>query len=119
MKLSRSEPRPDRIEQHLVQVGAVDGEMRPLVPGSEPPRLAVDELAVTGEEGVVLRLAGNRRERVLQSERAQFLDRVRPEIDADAERTDVRRRFEYPDAASGAARVERRAPASTRRCRRR
>ncbi len=95
----RAEPRAHRVEQDLVQVGAVDGKVRPLMPGGEPPGLAVDQLAVAGEEGIVLRLAGNFRERVLQSERAQLLDRVRPEIDADPERPDVGRGLEHADAA--------------------
>ena len=95
----RAEPLAHGVQQHLVQVGAVDGKVRPLMPGGEPPGLAVDELAVAGEEGIVLRLAGDRRERVLQPERAQLLDRVRPEIDADPERADFRRRLEHPDPA--------------------
>ena len=87
------------VQQHLVQVGAMDGKMRPLMPGGEPPGLAIDELAVAGEEGIVLRLAGDRRERVLQPERAQLFDRMRSEIDPDPERADVRRRLEDPNPA--------------------
>jgi hypothetical protein len=86
------------VEQHLVQVAAVDGKVRPLVPGREPPGLAVDQLAMAGEEGVIGRLARDRRERVLQAERAQLLDGVGPEIDADPERQDLGRRLEHPDA---------------------
>ena len=69
--------------------------------GGAPPRLAVDELAVPGEEGIVLRLAGHRRKRVLQAERAEFLHRMRAEIDADPERADIGRRLEYADAVGG------------------
>ncbi len=94
------------VEQHLVQVGAVDRNVRPLVAGGHPPRLAVDELAVAGEERVVLRLAGDRDERVLQPQRAQLLDRVRPEIDADAERVDFRRRLVDADAPRCAGRMQ-------------
>ncbi len=86
------------LEQDLVQVGTMDGEVRPLMAGGASPRLAVDQLAVAGEEGVVLRLAGDLGQRLLQSERAQLLHRVRPEIDADPERTDLRRSLEHPDA---------------------
>ena len=103
--------RPDPLErggeQHLVQVGAMDREMRPLVPGGTPPRLAIDELPVPGEERIVLRLAGARRQGLLQPQRAQLLHGVRPEIDADAERADLGRRFEHADAARGAGRMER------------
>ena len=102
-----AQPLAHGVEQHLVQVGAVDREMRPLVPGSQPPGLAVDQLAVAGEEGVVLRLAGDRRQRVLQAQRAELLDRVRPEIDADPERMDLGRRLEHPDAPGAAAGVDR------------
>jgi hypothetical protein len=62
---------------------------------------------VAGEEGVVLRLAGHRRQRVLQAERAELLDRMRSEIDADPERVDRGRRLEHPDAAGAAAGVDR------------
>ena len=97
----RPDPLAHGVEQDLVQVGAMDGEMRPLVAGRESPRLAVDELAVAGEERVVLRLAGDRGERVLEPERAQLLHGMRPEIDADAERADLGRRLEHPDAGGG------------------
>ncbi len=103
MKLSAPIRASHRAEQHRVQVGAVDREMRPLVAGGEPPRLAIDQLAVAREERVVLRLARNRRELVLQAERAQLLDRVRPEIDADAERKNFGCGLEHADAARGAA----------------
>ena len=65
MKFSGPEPLAHGVEQHPVQVGAVDREVRPLMPGRRAPRLAIDELAVAGEEGIVLRLAGDRRQRVL------------------------------------------------------
>ena len=97
----RPEPLAHGIQQHLMQIGAMDGKMRPLMPGREPPRLAVDELAVAGEEGVVLRLAGDRGKRVLQPERAQLLHRMRPEIDPDPERADIRGGLEHPDAVGG------------------
>ena len=52
-------------------------DVRPQVPGRLAPGLAIDELAVAGEEGVVLRLAGGRDQLVLQPERAHLLHRVR------------------------------------------
>src|SRR4029077_1159589 len=48
----RAQPLAHGVEQHLVQVAAMNGEMRPAMPGGEPPRLAIDELAVAGEEGI-------------------------------------------------------------------
>ena len=81
--------------------------MRPLVAGRQAPGLAVDQLAVAGEERVVLRLAGDRRQRLLQAKRAELLDRMRAEIDADPERVDFGRRLEHPDAAGAAAGVDR------------
>ena len=94
----RPEPVAHRIQKNLMQVGAVDGKMRPLMPGREPPRLAVDELAVAGEEGIVLRLAGDRRKRILEPELAQLLHRMRSEIDPDPERADIGGGLEHPDA---------------------
>ena len=101
-----AEPLAHGVEQDLVQVGAMDREVRPLVPGRQAPRLAVDQLAVAGEERIVLRLAGDRRERVLQAERAQLLDRMRAEIDADPERADLGRGLEHPDPAGGSRGVD-------------
>ena len=97
----RPEPLAHGIQEDLVQVGAMNGKMRPLMSGRESPWLAVDELAVAGEEGVVLRLAGDRRERVLEPELAQLLHRMRAEIDPDPERADIRRGLEHPDAGGG------------------
>ena len=101
-----AEPADRRVEQHLVQVGAVDRNVRPLVAGGHPPRLAIDQLTVAGEERVVLRLAGDRGERILQPQRAQLLDGVRAEVDADAERVDLGRGLEDSDAPGGAGRVQ-------------
>ena len=101
-EILRSDPLSRCLHQDLMQLGAVDRQVRPLVSGSHAPGLAVDELAVLGEEGVVLRLAAPRAQLVLQAERAQFLDGVRAEIDADAERLDFRRGLEHPDAAGRA-----------------
>ena len=53
----RADPLAHRIEQHPLQVGAQQRDMRPLVPGRLAERLAIDHLAVPREERVVLRLA--------------------------------------------------------------
>ena len=73
--------------------------MRPLVPGRLAERLAIDQLAVAGEEGVVLRLAGGRDQRVLEPERAHLLHRVGADVNADAERPHFGRGLEHADAA--------------------
>jgi hypothetical protein len=98
-EIFRPEPLAHRGEQHLVQVAAMDGKMRPLVSGRASPRLAIDQLAVARKEGIVLGLAGDRRERALEPQIAQLLDRMRPEINADPEREDFRRGLEHADAA--------------------
>jgi hypothetical protein len=87
-----------RIEQHLMQVAAMKREVRPLVARSKAPRLAIDELAVAREEGIVLRCASRSNECVLKAERAQLLDRVRSQIDADAESMQVGSGLEDSDA---------------------
>ena len=86
------------------------------MPGRLAERLAIDQLAVPGEEGVVLRLAGGRDQLVLEPERAQLLHGVRADIDADAERAHLGRGLEHPDAAGLARRMQRqrqRQPADT------
>ena len=70
-------------------------------------RLAIDELAVAREEGVVLRLAGGGDQRVLEPERAQLLHRMRADMDADAERAHLGRGLEHPDAARRSRGVQR------------
>ena len=70
-KILRADPLAHRGQQHALQVGARQADVRPVVPGRLAERLAIDELAVAGEEGVVLRLAGGRDQRVLKPERAR------------------------------------------------
>jgi hypothetical protein len=54
-----SDPFTHGIEQHLMQVAAMKREVRPLVARSKAPRLAIDELAVAREKGIVLRCASH------------------------------------------------------------
>jgi hypothetical protein len=68
-----------------MQVAAMKREVRPLVARSKAPRLAIDELAVAREKSIVLRCASRSNECILKAERAQLLDRVRSQIDADGE----------------------------------
>src|SRR5581483_9968090 len=87
------------VKQDAMQLAAVNGNMRPPMAGRLAPRLAINELTLPGEEGVVLRQAGHRHQRAFKAERAEFLHRVWTDIDADAEGADIRRRLEDPDLA--------------------
>src|SRR6267143_6443750 len=51
-----AEPPADRLEQHPLQVAAVDGELRPFVSGGAPERLPIDELPEAVEEHGLARL---------------------------------------------------------------
>jgi hypothetical protein len=53
----RADPRAHRAEQNPLQIGARQGDVRPLMAGGLAERLAVDQLPMAGEEGVVFRLA--------------------------------------------------------------
>ncbi len=64
----------------------------------------MDELAEAVEEDRLLRQHALPRERRLEPERAQLLHGMRQEIDADAERLDLRRRLE--DAAGNAGALQ-------------
>ena len=68
-------------------------------------RLLIDQLAETVEKGRVFGRDCDPRQRLLQSERRQFLGCMRQQIDADADRLDFGRRFENP--AGNAGRVQR------------
>jgi hypothetical protein len=92
---------------HPLQVGPQQRDVRPLVTGRLAERLAIDELAVASEEGVVLRLAGGRDQCVLEAQRAQLLHRMGADIDADAQRPHLRRRLEQTDCVRRAARLKR------------
>src|SRR5476649_2193961 len=83
------QPRARRVEQRLVQVGAMDRELRPVVAGVAAARLLEDELAMAAVEGELARLDALRRERLLQAELRQFAHGVRQEVDAGAHDQDV------------------------------
>src|SRR5512140_1128888 len=55
-------------QQYVVQVGAMDRKLRPVVAGVTAARLLVDELAVPAVEGEFARLDAARGQRVLQAE---------------------------------------------------
>ena len=96
-----AQPLQRGVEQHLVQVGAMDRELRPVVAGIAAARLLVDELAVAAVEGELARLDGRRRQRVLQAKLAELAHAMRQEVDADAQRLDLGRCLEHAARDAG------------------
>ena len=62
--------RDEGIEQHHLQIAAMDGELRYVVAGKTAGRLAVDVLAEAIVEAIFARGDGDLGERVFQPERA-------------------------------------------------
>jgi hypothetical protein len=91
----------ERIEQDLMELAAMNRDLRPVITRRAAERLLVDELAETVIERRFLRADAARGKRVLKPERRHLLHRMRQEVDADAQRLDLRRRLE--DAAGNAA----------------
>src|SRR3984893_6088954 len=81
-----AQARSHRVEHHLVQVGAMDRKLRPVVAGEAAARLLVDELAVAAVEDKLARLDGMRGQRALQAELAQLAHGMRQEGGGDAQR---------------------------------
>ena len=84
----RPEPFLDGAMDHALQASAMNRELRHVVAGVEPARLAPDFLAVAVE---IIQLIGANSggiEPVQQTEACQFADRMRQRIDADAEFAD-------------------------------
>ena len=104
---SVAEPLPRRVEHHLVQIGAMDRQLRPVVAGEASARLLVDELAMAAVEGELARLDGLRRQRLLQAEFAQLAHGMRQQIDADAERQHVGSGLEHARRDAGLVQAER------------
>src|SRR4051812_29140341 len=103
----RADPLAHRAQQDPLKIGPQQRDVRPLVAGGLAERFAIDELAVAGEERVVLRLAGGRDQLILEAERAQLLHRMGADIDADAQRPHLGRRLEQTDCARRATRLKR------------
>src|SRR4029079_18581895 len=98
-----ADARLHRVHQHNLQVAAMDGELRPLIAGELAERLAIDELAEAMEEGRILRLDGNLRQRRNEAERVEDAIGVRQDVDPHADRLDLRSGLENParDATPG------------------
>ena len=64
-------------------------------------RLLIDQLAEAIEEGRITSRDRDLRQLGFEPERCEFPGGVREQIDADADRLDLGRRFEYPAGNSG------------------
>ena len=83
---SRAGARDESIQQHHLQVAAMNRELRMLVARGAAERLLIDQLAEAIEEG---RIRGRDRDlgqRLFEPERGEFLGGMRQQIDADADR---------------------------------
>ena len=100
-----SRARPKSIEQHHLQIAAMDRELRMLVACRAAQRLLIDQLAEAIEEGRVPGFDRDACQRLLKSKRGKFFCCVREQIDADTDRPDLGGRLEYP--AGNAALVQR------------
>ncbi len=96
--------RDEGLEQHHLQVAAMDGELRHVVAGKAAGRLAVDELAEAVVEAIFARGDGDLGERIFETERAEFARGMRQDVDADADRLELGRRLE--DAAGDAGAMQ-------------
>ena len=93
--------REECIEQHHLQIAAMDRELRMIVARRAAQRLLIDQLAETVEKGRVLGRDRDPRQRLLQPERSEFLGCMRQQVDADADRLDFGGGFENPAGNSG------------------
>ncbi len=93
--------RNEGVQQHALQVAAMNRELWMLVAGRTPERLLIDQLAEAVEEGRVRRRNCDLRQIVLEAERGEFLCRVRQQVDADTDRADFGGRFENAARNSG------------------
>ena len=99
-----TDSRLHRIEQHRLQICAVDGELWPRIARGAAERLPINKLAEAVEERRLSCLHRHLREQRLESEFAQHLRRVRQQVDADADRLDLGRGL--VDAARNVSRVQ-------------
>src|ERR1700675_2448496 len=84
------------LEQHHLQVAAMDGELRMSVTRGPAEGLAINQLAEAIEEGRVLGGDRDPRQVRFKSERGQFPGGMRKQVDANSDRPDFGRRFKYP-----------------------
>src|SRR5260370_36070742 len=81
--------RDEGVDERRLKIPAADRDLRPVIAGGTPERLLVDELAETVEEHRLRSEHAARGERLLEPERRQLLNRMRQQVDADAQRLDL------------------------------
>src|SRR5260221_10623270 len=86
-----AKPLLDGVEQDLVQIGAMDRKLRPVVAGEAPARLLEDELAVAAVESEFAGLDAMCCELLREAQLAELAHGMRQEVDADAQRLDLGR----------------------------
>src|SRR5579883_2123449 len=96
----------ESVEQHRLEIASVNRDLRPVVSGAAAEFFRVDVLAEAVEERGLLREHAALGERGFEAELAQLAHGVRQEIDADADRSDLRRRLEHAARDSGAVKHE-------------
>src|SRR5579864_8164836 len=80
----RADAVPERVEQHHLQVAAVNRKLRMIVTGRAPERLLIDQLPEAVEKGRILGRNRDLRQIGLKAERGELLGRMRQEVDANA-----------------------------------
>src|SRR6185437_3509156 len=81
--------RDKSVEQHHLQIAAVDGKLRHAVASKAPGRLAIDVLAEAIVKAIFARGDGDLGQRILQAEPAQLARGMRQDVDADADRLEL------------------------------
>ena len=111
-QLVGAEPLAHRIQQHGVQLAAMDGELRRVEAGVGAAQFAPHHLAEAVGIDQLARADAGAVERRQQAQRRQFLDRVRQGVDADAEFAQLADLLEHGAVdADGVQRQRRRQPA--------
>jgi hypothetical protein len=85
--------------EHAQQPAAVDGELRPAVPGGEAARLAPDPLAVFGIVGELRGRDPSRVQLIKQAKLRELACRVRQYVDPDPQLPHARGRLVHVDVA--------------------
>src|ERR1043165_306933 len=88
MEAAFGKPRARRLIDHVLQLAAVNGELRHLEAGVEPTQFAPDFLPEAVEIEQLVGADGDRVEPLEEAELLELLDRVRQRVDADAELAD-------------------------------
>src|SRR6185436_12790432 len=89
MEPAFAEPRAHRLIDHALQAAAVNGELRHIIAGIEPARLAPDLLTEPVGVDQLVRADCDGVQPLHQHELLQFLDRMRQRVDTDAKLADA------------------------------